>query len=90
MFRFEARLLGKIADMHPFIHPHLAFRRLELLQDQGKKRTLAGAVGADKPDLLPLVDIKGDILKENLWAVVFGKLDNIDHIFVRSFGCALG
>ena len=74
-----ADILAEEADADAAIEKHLALIGLLLAGDHAEKRGLAGAVGADKADLLALLEGGGGLDEEELVAVLLADSVEADH-----------
>jgi hypothetical protein len=77
--RHLADILAEIADGHAGIDHDQAVVGLLLAGDHAEQRRLAGAVGADKPDLLALLDAHRRFDEQDLVAVLLGDIVEADH-----------
>ena len=78
--RHLADILAEIADGDAAIDRHLALVGQLLAGDHPEQRGLAGAIGADEPDLLALLERRGGLDEEDLMAVLLGDVVETDHV----------
>src|SRR5436190_343268 len=64
--RHLAHVLAEVADGHAAIDGHLALVGRVLARDHPEQRRLAGAVGTDETDFLPLLERRGGLDEEEL------------------------
>src|ERR1700746_821353 len=72
-------VLAEIADGQLPRHRHVALVRRLFADDHPEERRLAGAVGADEPDLLAGIELKGGVDEEDLLAVLLADAREGDH-----------
>ena len=82
MARHLADILAEIADRDAAIDRDLALVGLLLAGDHPEQRRLAGAVRADKADLLALLERRGSFDEEDLMADLLGDVIETDHAFI--------
>ena len=85
--RHLADVLAEIADGHAAIDGHLALVGLFLAGDHPEQRGLAGAVGADEADLLPLLERRGGLDEEDLVAILLADVVETNHVPGKTFKC---
>src|SRR6202165_1065243 len=78
--RHLADVLAEIADGHAPIDGHLAFVGLLLAGYHAEQRRLAGPVGADEADPLPLLERRGSFDEENLVTNLLADVVESDHV----------
>src|SRR4029078_2224427 len=77
--RHHAHILAEIADGHAGLDRDLAVIGPVLAGDHAENRRLAGAVGADKPHLLALLDAHRGVDEQDLVAVLLTDVVEANH-----------
>ena len=88
--RHLADVLTEVADGRAAIDGHLSFVGLLLPGDHPEQRGLAGAVRADEPDLLALVERHRSLDEENLVAVLLADAVETNHDLCGETGTNCG
>ena len=78
-------VLAEVADRQPLRHRHVALVGGLLADDHPEQRGLAGAVGADEPDLFTGVELEAGVDEEDLAAVLLADARERDHDVYRMY-----
>ncbi len=80
--RHLAHVLAEVTDGHASLDHHLALVGVVLADDHAKEARLAGPVGTDEADLLPLVERRGRLDEEELVAILLADVVEANHMCV--------